>query len=171
MIEILKTRFSSNMKRHPDLDWGDVEKILKKDKKMLKTLELMEESGGEVDVVTIEEGRHIYCDCCRETPLYRRSLCYDEEALAKRVKNPPKGSALKQAQEYGVRLLDEKLYRRLQEIDEFDLKTSSWIETPDDIREKGGALFCEKRYGRVFVFHNSADSYYSVRGWRGYIQI
>ena len=171
MIEILKTRFNSNMKRHPDLDWKDIEKILKKDKKILKTLELMEKSGGEVDVVTIEEGRYIYCDCCRETPLSRRSLCYDEEALAKRVKNPPKGSALKQAQEYGVRLLDEKLYRRLQEIDEFDLKTSSWIETPADVREKGGALFCEKRYGKVFVFHNSADSYYSVRGWRGYIQI
>ena len=171
MIEVLKTRFNAYKTRHPDLKWADVEKILKKDKKLLKTLEMMEESGGEADVYALEKGKYIYCGCCKETPSSRRSLCYDDEALAKRSKNPPSGSAMSQARKFGVKLFDEKLYRWLQELEEFDLKTSSWIETPSDIREKGGALFCERRYGKVFVFHNSANSYYSVRGWRGYIPI
>ncbi len=171
MLETLKNRFHENMNRHQDLKWEDVEKRLQDHPGMLEILKQMEESGGEPDVIgsDTDSGKMIFCDCSKETPSGRRSLCYDEEALLKRSKNPPAGSALAQAQKMGVELMNEVLYRRLQELGEFDLKTSSWIKTPDNIREKGGALFCERRYGTVFTFHNSADSYYSVRGWRGYI--
>lgn len=173
MLETLKNRFHENMKRHPDLKWEEVEKRLQDHPKMLEILKQMEESGGEPDVIgtDADSGKLIFCDCSKETPSGRRSLCYDEEALQKRSKNPPAGSALAQAHKMGVELMDEGLYRRLQELGEFDLKTSSWIKTPDNIREKSGALFCERRYGTVFTFHNSADSYYSVRGWRGCIYI
>ncbi|MBQ1307486.1 MAG: DUF4256 domain-containing protein [Erysipelotrichaceae bacterium] len=171
MLKTLKNRFHENMKRHPDLKWEEVEKRLQDHPKMLEILKQMEESGGEPDVIgtDADSGKLVFCDCSKETPSGRRSLCYDEEALQKRSKNPPAGSALTQAQEMGVELMDEKMYYRLQELGEFDLKTSSWIDTPADVRDKGGALFCERRYGRVFTFHNGADSYYSVRGWRGYI--
>lgn len=171
MLKTLKNRFHENMKRHPDLKWEEVEKRLQDHPKMLEILKQMEESGGEPDVIgnDADSGKLIFCDCSKETPSGRRSLCYDEEALQKRSKNPPAGSALHQAQEMGVELMDEKMFYRLQELGEFDLKTSSWIDTPADVRDKGGALFCERRYGRVFTFHNGADSYYSVRGWRGYI--
>ena len=171
MLKTLKNRFHDNMKRHPDLKWEEVEKRLQDHPKMLEILKQMEESGGEPDVIgtDADSGKLVFCDCSKETPSGRRSLCYDEEALQKRSKNPPAGSALTQAQEMGVELMDEKMYYRLQELGEFDLKTSSWIDTPADVRDKGGALFCERRYGRVFTFHNGADSYYSVRGWRGYI--
>ena len=173
MLKTLKNRFHENMERHPDLKWEEVEKRLQDHPKMLEILKQMEESGGEPDVIgtDADSGKLIFCDCSKETPSGRRSLCYDEEALQKRSKNPPAGSALAQAHKMGVELMDEGLYRRLQELGEFDLKTSSWIKTPDNIREKGGALFCERRYGTVFTFHNSADSYYSVRGWRGCIYI
>ena len=139
----------------------------------IETLAKMEESGGEPDTIGIdpESGKLIFCDCSAETPAGRRSLCYDDEALRKRTKNPPVGSAVTQAQEMGVSLLTEELYYRLQELGLFDRKTSSWISTPDDVRNQGGALFCERRYGRVFTFHNGADSYYSVRGWRGFILV
>ncbi|MBR2533578.1 MAG: DUF4256 domain-containing protein [Erysipelotrichaceae bacterium] len=171
MLETLKNRFLENMNRHQDLKWEDVEKRLQDHPGMLEILKQMEESGGEPDVIgsDTDSGKLIFCDCSMETPSGRRSLCYDEEALLKRSKNPPAGSALAQAQKMGVELMNEVLYRRLQELGEFDLKTSSWIDTPADVRDKGGALFCERRYGRVFTFHNGADSYYSVRGWRGYI--
>ena len=149
ITEILKNRFYQNMTRHPDLQWEFVEARLNENTEALEVLMRMEE----------------------ESPSGRRSLCYDEEALEKRKKNPPKGSAMHQAQEMGVSLLTEELYRRLQELGPFDQKTSSWIATPDDIRSKGGALFCERRYDVVFTFHNGAESYYSVRGWRGYIMI
>ena len=173
MIEILKNRFYQNTTRHPDLEWGSVEARLNENKEVLETLRLMEESGGEPDIIGIDEtsGKFIFCDCSRESPAGRRSLCYDDEALKKRKKNPPAGSAAHQAAEMGVSLLTEKLYRRLQELGPVDQKTSSWIATPDDIRSKGGALFCERRYDTVFIFHNGADSYYSVRGWRGYITL
>ena len=165
MLKTLKNRFHENMKRHPDLKWEEVEKRLQDHPKMLEILKQMEESGGEPDVIgtDADSGKLIFCDCSKETPSGRRSLCYDEEALQKRSKNPPAGSALTQAQEMGVELMDEKMYYRLQELGEFNLKTSSWIDTPADVRDKGGALFCERRYGRVFTFHNGADSYYSVR--------
>ena len=173
MIEILRKRFEENMDRHPDLNWDDVTTRLQGNANALQTLERMEETGGEPDTIGIDEatGKLIFCDCSKETPGSRRSLCYDEEALMKRKKNPPAGSVEAQAKEIGVELMNEELYRRLQTLGEFDLKTSSWIETPDSIRKLGGALFCERRYGAVFTFHNGADSYYSVRGWRGYVLI
>ena len=171
MLETLKNRFEKNRQRHPDLTWEQVEARLRGNEKALAALLAMEESGGEPDVIGLaEDGDGIlFCDCAKETPAGRRSLCYDEEALRKRAKNPPAGSACGQARSMGVTLLTEALYYRLQELGEFDLKTSSWIAAPAEIREKGGALFCERRYGRVFTFHNGADSYYSVRGWRGYL--
>lgn len=172
-VELLKNRFHKNMTRHPDLGWEFVEARLNENRKVLEALKLMEESGGEPDIIGIDEtsGKIIFCDCSSESPAGRRNLCYDDEALQKRKKNPPKGSAVHQAQEMGVSLLTEELYRRLQELGPFDQKTSSWIATPDEIRSKGGALFCERRYDAVFTFHNAADSYYSVRGWRGYITL
>ena len=173
MIDILKNRFNENRMRHPRLEWEYVEARLSENIEVLDILKQMEESGGEPDAIGIDEtsGKLIFCDCSAETPAGRRSLCYDDEALRKRKKSPPAGSAMQQAQEMGVSLLTEDLYRRLQESGSYDLKTSSWIATPDEIRSKGGALFCERRYGTVFVFHNGAESYYSVRGWRGYITI
>ena len=173
MIEVLKNRFYENMTRHPDLDWKDVEIRLRENANSLQILSRMEESGGEPDVIgqDTETGELIFCDCSKESPAGRRSLCYDDEALRKRKKNPPADSAVHQAREMGVGLMTETMYRRLQMLDELDLKTSSWIETPDAIRRLGGALFCERRYGAVFTFHNGADSYYSVRGWRGYLLV
>ena len=169
MLETLKNRFEKNKQRHPTLSWEQVEARLRGNEKALAALLAMEESGGEPDVIGLaEDGESIlFCDCAKESPAGRRSLCYDEEALGKRAKNPPAGSACGQARDMGVTLLTEALYYRLQELGEFDLKTSSWIAAPAEIREKGGALFCERRYGRVFTFHNGAESYYSVRGWRG----
>ena len=171
MLTTLKTRFLENMLRHPDMDWADVERRLLEHPDALEILRRMEETGGEPDVIGFADDgeRLLFCDCAPESPAGRRSLCYDEAALLARKKNPPAGSAERQAEELGVPLLTEALYRRLQTLGEFDLKTSSWIATPDSIRSKGGALFCERRYGEVFVFHNGADSYYSVRGWRGYL--
>lgn len=173
MIDVLEKRFRENVPLHPDLKWEDVEKRLIENKDALDILERMEESGGEPDTIGRDEetGKLIFCDCSKETPSGRRSLCYDDEALMKRKKNPPAGSAVSQAEEIGCSLMTEDLYMRLQGLGEFDLKTSSWIRTPDEIRKLGGAVFCERRYGRVFTFHNGADSYYSVRGWRGYVLI
>lgn len=171
MINILKKRFLENMSRHPDLSWEEAEGRLAGNERALEALRRMEETGGEPDTIgwDRETGKLIFLDCSAETPAGRRSLCYDDEALKKRKKNPPSGSALSMARDMGCSLLTEALYRRLQETGEFDLKTSSWIGTPQEIRSLGGALFCERRYGTVFTFHNGADSYYSVRGWRGYI--
>ena len=173
MLEILKDRFFANMARHEGVQWEDVAERLSRDPKALEILKAMEDSGGEPDTIGFEEGSGtlIFCDCAKESPAGRRSLCYDDEALLKRKNNPPSGSALHQAQEMGLELMPEALYRRLQEFGEFDLKTSSWIATPDEIRQKGGALFCERRYGVVFTFHNGADSYYGARGWRGFFRL
>ena len=173
MLETLKKRFDENSLRHPDIKWQDVEKRLLDKPEALEVLKRMEETGGEPDVLYSDEstGEIIFCDCSKETPAGRRSLCYDDEALMKRKKNPPAGSAMHQAQETGVKLITEALYRRLQESGEYDLKTSSWIATPAEIRKQGGALFAERRYGTVFTFHNGADSYYSVRGWRGVLKV
>lgn len=146
MLKLPKKRFLENPDRHPDLAWETVEDRLR----------------GETNALAVLLR-------AKETPSGRRSLCYDEAALRSRKKNPPAGSALAQAEEIGAAPLTESLYRRLQELGEFDCKTSSWIATPESIRRLGGALFCERRYGTVFTFHNGADSYYSVRGWRGYI--
>ena len=172
ILETLKNRFLSHPERHLDLRWEEVEPRLSDCEKALETLKLMEDSGGEPDVIgTDEDGRLLFCDCAKETPAGRRSLCYDDEALKRRTKNPPSGSAVSAAQAMGVELLSEDLYYRLQETGEYDLKTSSWIAASEKIRALGGALFCERRYGRVFTFHNGADSYYSVRGWRGVLRV
>ena len=173
MLSILKQRFVIHMERHPGLDWETVEQRLTGDPSALAVLLRMEETGGEPDTLGFfgEDGKLLFCDCSAESPAGRRSLCYDDDALRKRVKNPPAGSALRQAEEMGASLLSEELYRRLQAVGAFDLKTSSWIATPEPIRRQGGALFCERRYGAVFTFHNGADSYYSVRGWRGFVTI
>ncbi|WP_211280465.1 DUF4256 domain-containing protein [Pseudoscardovia radai] len=173
MIEVLKNRFLDNPMRHQGIAWEAVEMRLNGNPEALAILKRMEESGGEPDAIGFDEktGGLIFCDCSKESPTGRRSLCYDDSALLKRKKNPPTGSAVGQAHKMGVELMTEALYRRLQELGEFDLKTSSWIATPEAIRQKGGALFCEKRYGVVFTFHNGADSYYAARGWRGYFQI
>ena len=173
MLELLQTRFHKNMALHPDLAWSDVEARLREAPDAMEVLRRMEESGGEPDTIGFDAatGKLIFCDCAAESPVGRRSLCYDDEALRKRTKNPPAGSAAGKAREMGVSLMTETLYRRLQSLGEFDLKTSSWIATPEEIRQKGGALFCERRYGAVFTFHNGADSYYSVRGFRGYLLV
>ena len=173
MLKLLEARFQKNKNLHMELNWPDVEQRLLAHPASLEILRRMEESGGEPDTIGIDEktGKLIFCDCSKESPLGRRSLCYDEKALQGRTKNPPSGSAERKAKEIGVSIMTEELYYRLQNLGEFDLKTSSWIAAPDDIRSKGGALFCERRYGRVFTFHNGADSYYSVRGFRGYILI
>ena len=173
MLEILKARFSEHKELHPDLEWSEVERRLREALAAVAVLQRMEESGGEPDTIGYDAntGKLIFCDCAKESPTGRRSLCYDEKALQGRTKNPPSGSAERKAKEIGVSMMTEGLYRRLQNLGSFDLKTSSWIATPDDIRVKGGALFCERRYDTVFTFHNGADSYYSVRGFRGYILI
>ena len=172
MLTILKARFLNNTRRHPNIDWSYVEERLNGSDTAMTALTRMEESGGEPDVIGIDtDGRVVFCDCSKESPIGRRSLCYDDDALRKRKKNPPTGSATAQAREMGVELMDEEMYRKLQSLGEFDLKTSSWIATPDEIRSQGGALFCERRYGAVFTFHNGADSYYGVRGWRGFIKV
>ena len=171
MLDTLKKRFEENPARHPETDWAYVEKRLCENPDAAAVLRRMEESGGEPDVMGLEGARVLFCDCAKESPAGRRSLCYDDEALVKRTKNPPSGSAAAQAAAIGVELMTEALYRRLQERGEFDLKTSSWIRTPEEIRRLGGALFCERRYGTVFTFHNGADSYYSVRGWRGFLLV
>lgn len=173
MLDILKKRFLDNMQRHPELSWDQVESRLREKEAALAALLRMEESGGEPDTIGYLPGTNklLFCDCAKETPAGRRSLCYDREALEKRTKNPPAGCATEQAREMGVELMTEELYYRLQALGQFDLKTSSWIAAPPEIRRLGGALFCERRYGRVFTFHNGADSYYSVRGWRGYLVV
>lgn len=173
IVDILKKRFEENVSRHPGIAWEEVLERLNGNEKALEILSRMEESGGEPDIIGRDEksGKLIFCDCSKETPAGRRSLCYDDEALKKRTKNPPSGSALAQAEETGASIVTEEMYRALQSLGEYDLKTSSWIYTPAGIRSKGGALFCERRYGTVFTFHNGADSYYSVRGWRGYILV
>lgn len=165
MLEALKTRFENNMNRHPDVSWETVERLLGEDAGRLHAAGWMEESGGEPDVLSFG-GRLLLCDCSRESPLPRRSLCYDGDARTARRKNPPASSAAEEAAERGLRLMTEAEYRYLQTLGEFDLKTSSWVLTPEDIRKLGGAIFCERRYGRVFTFHNGADSYYGVRGFR-----
>ena len=164
-IHAVKERFFAHPERHPGVEWETVEALLRQDEPKLQALEWMEETGGEPDII-LHGGKLQIWDCAKESLAGRRSLCYDEEALAQRKKKPPQGSAVGQAEAVGVRLLTEAEYCHLQTLGEFDTKTSSWIATPVEIRAKGGALFSERRYGRVFTFHNGADSYYGVRGYR-----
>ena len=168
LLRLLKSRFESNTHRHTGVAWEKVSARLEPSSAALKSLGEMEATGGEPDVIGQDKatGRFIFCDCSAESPLGRRSLCYDDEALNARKENKPGGSATGMAAAMGVELLTEEQYRELQQLGEFDAKTSSWIATPQDIRALGGSLFCDRRYGKVFTYHNGAQSYYAARGFR-----
>lgn len=173
LINTLKTRFQKHMHRHKGLQWEAVQKRLEANATKLKSLHAMEETGGEPDVVGQDKktGEYIFYDCAVESPKGRRSICYDDEALAARKEHKPADSATNMAKEMGIEILSEEEYRALQQLGEFDEKTSSWIKTPPAIRKLGGALFCDYRYKTVFVFHNGADSYYAARGFRGSLKV
>ncbi|MFN5183867.1 MAG: DUF4256 domain-containing protein [Bacteroidota bacterium] len=172
-IAQLKQRFMTYIQRHPKIKWENVENRLRKNPEKLKVIFKMESTGGEPDVIgqDIKSGEIIFCDCSEESPLGRRSLCYDVAALDSRKENKPAGNAEDFAKEIGITLLTESEYFQLQELGEFDLKTSSWLKTPDKIRNKGGAIFGDFRFGRVFIYHNGASSYYAARGFRGLISV
>ncbi|BDC47995.1 hypothetical protein F183_A03110 [Bryobacterales bacterium F-183] len=170
----LEQRFHKNPKRHKGVRWEDVKARLDAaDSKILHALSEMERTGGEPDVIGYDKatGAYLYCDCSPETPKGRRSICYDEAALQSRKENKPAASAYGMAEAMGVEILNEEQYRSLQKLGEFDLKTSSWIATPAKIRSLGGALFCDRRYDTVFVYHNGAESYYAVRGFRALVRV
>jgi hypothetical protein len=169
LLSTLKARFEKPMKRHIGLEWAKVQARLEANPEKLWSLDDMEKTGGEPDVVGYDKktGEYIFYDCSAESPKDRRSLCYDREALESRKEHKPKNSAIEMAADMGIELLTEKQYRELQQLGEFDLKTSSWVQTPDDIRELGGAFFCDRRYDTVFLYHNGAESYYAARGFRG----
>ena len=173
LLKTLKERFENNKHRHKDVKWPLVQARLEGHPEKLWSLHEMERTGGEPDVVGHDKqaGEFIFFDCSAETPKGRTSLCYDREALELRKEHTPKNSAVDLAAAMGVELLTEAEYRQLQTLGEFDLKTSSWIKTPADIRELGGALFCDRRFGHVFVYHNGAQSYYAVRGFRGSLRV
>jgi hypothetical protein len=167
LLATLQGRFEKNMARHRGLDWGKVKARLDAHPEKLWSLSEMERSGGEPDVIGLDKNAYIFADCSAQTPEGRVSLCYDDEALESRKEHKPKGSAVGMAKGMGIELLSEEEYLELQKLGEFDTKRSSWIRTPPEIRKLGGALYCDRRYGRVFVGHNGAESYYSGRGFRG----
>jgi hypothetical protein len=172
VLHALKVRFANNMHRHRGIAWSDVQPKLEANPAALRSLGEMESTGGEPDVISQdEEGRYTFCDCSAESPAGRRSLCYDREALESRKEHKPENSAVEMAAAIGIDLLTEDGYRELQKLGNFDAKTSSWICTPPDVRELGGALFCDRRYGKVFVYHNGAQSYYAARGFRGSLRV
>lgn len=169
----LKARFEQNMGRHAGIAWAKVQTRLEADADTLRALEAMERTGGEPDVVWHDKAtdEYVFVDCSSETPKGRTSLCYDPQALASRKENKPKGSALGMAADMGIEILSEDEYRKLQALGEFDARSSSWVQTPPDVRQRGGALFCDRRYGHVFVYHNGAESYYALRGFRGSLRV
>jgi len=173
LLTVLKTRFEKNMKRHKGLEWAKVQARINANPEKLWSLDEMELTGGEPDVVGFDKktGEYIFYDCSAESPKDRRSLCYDREALESRKEHKPKSNALDMAADIGIELLTEAEYRELQQLGEFDLKTSSWVQTPDRIRDLGGALFCDRRYDTVFLYHNGAESYYAARGFRGSLRV
>ena len=173
LIGVLKDRFEKNMKRHKGLQWEKIQTKLKSQPEKLWSLNEMENSGGEPDVIGFDKktNEYIFCDCSSESPKGRRSICYDYEALQSRKEHKPKNNAIDLAASMGIEILSEAEYRDLQKLGEFDLKTSSWIKTPTEIRELGGALFCDRRYDTVFLYHNGAESYYAARGFRGIIKV
>ena len=173
LLRTLERRFNGNMERHESVSWTEVLKRVESDARALSAIQQMEATGGEPDVIGRNDrtGQVTICDCSAESPSGRRSLCYDGEALASRKENKPEGSAVEMAAAMGIELLTEEDYRALQRLGTFDTKTSSWISTPSDVRELGGALFCDRRYGRVFVYHNGAQSYYAARGFRGLLRV
>ena len=172
-VKVLQARFAKNMRRHAGVDWRSVQAKLEAGPTKLLTLCEMERTGGEPDVIGYDEttGEFIFCDCSPESPAGRRSICYDREALDSRKENKPSGSAVEMAASMGIELLSEQQYRALQELGEFDRKTSSWVKTPARIRDLGGALFCDRRYDHVFTYHNGAESYYAARGFRGRLRV
>ena len=173
LLNILRKRFEKNMNRHEKLDWSKIEEKLKSNPSKLWSLNEMEISGGEPDVVDYDKktDEYLFFDCSAETPKNRRSFCYDREALDSRKENKPQNDVITVAQEMGVEILSEDQYRYLQTLGEFDLKTSSWVRTPKEIRELGGAVFCDRRYNTVFVYHNGANSYYAARAFRGSLRV
>ena len=177
LLDTLKIRFEKNMSRHRGMEWAQVqarlEASLEASPEKLWSLHQMEETGGEPDVVGFDKktGEYTFYDCAAESPKGRRSTCYDEEALASRKENKPASSAMAMAQAMGIELLTEAQYRALQKLGKFDLTTSSWVQTPEDIRKLGGALFCDRRYNTIFLYHNGASSYYAARGFRGALMV
>lgn len=173
LLQVLKARFEKNMHRHTGMEWDKVQAKLEAHTEKLWSLYEMERTEGEPDVVGYDEKKdeYIFIDCAKESPKGRRSLCYDRQALESRKKHKPENSVIDVATAMGIELLTEEKYRALQELETFDQKTSSWIQTPADIRQLGGALFCDYRYGTVFVYHNGADSYYAARGFRGELRV
>lgn len=173
LLQALKTRFDRHPRRHPGVAWADVQARLEARPSALAAVAEMERTGGEPDVIggAGADGGYTFCDCAAESPSGRRSLCFDAAALAARKENKPAGSAMALAETLGITLLDEAQYRALQALGEFDLKTSSWVQTPAAIRQLGGALFCDRRYGQVFTYHNGAESYYAARGFRGFVSV
>ena len=171
LLKTLKTRFEKNARRHEGMAWDGVAQRLAANPEKLRTLHEMEATGGEPDVIGREGEAYLFCDCAEESPKGRRSLCYDRAALESRKEFKPANTVVDLAASMGVELLDEERYRALQRLEAFDLKTSSWIKTPDSIRKLGGAIFCDRRYDTVFTYHNGADSYYGSRGFRGLLRV
>lgn len=173
LLSTLKSRFEKNMSRHKDLEWAKVQAKLNDQKEKLWSLHEMERTGGEPDVVGHDKktGEYIFYDCSAESPAGRRNVCYDREGQESRKTARPENNAIDMASAIGIVLLTEEEYREIQRLGEFDTKTSSWLKTPSDIRNLGGALFADRRYGHVFIYHNSAPSYYSVRGFRGWLRV
>lgn len=173
LLKVLQVRFEKNMERHKDIKWDKVQAKLEVDPKKMSALNEMEATGGEPDVVGFDKkaGEYIFYDCSAETPKGRRSTCYDREGLESRKEHKPENNAVDMAAAMGIEILSEEQYRELQTLGEFDLKTSSWIQTPAAIRKLGGALFADRRYDCVFVYHNGAQSYYAVRGFRGSLRV
>jgi hypothetical protein len=173
LLATLGARFRKHMERHEGIEWQDVQARLEAHPDKLWSLHEMERTGGEPDVIGYDEqtGKYIFVDCSAESPKGRRSVCYDQEALESRKEHKPKASAVGMAEEMGIELLTEQQYRELQQLGSFDTKTSSWVKTPARIRQLGGALFCDRRYDAVFVYHNGAESYYAARGFRGLLRV
>lgn len=173
LLKTLQTRFEKNMNRHKDLEWAKVQAKLEASPDKLWSLNEMEETGGEPDVVGYipPSDEYVFCDCSPESPKGRRSLCYDQDALESRKQHKPKDSAMNMAAAMGIEMLGEEQYRGLQQLGSFDAKTSSWLKTPDNIRELGGAIFGDYRFGTVFIYHNGAESYYAARGFRGSLKV
>ncbi len=177
LLSVLKARFEKNMDRHKGIEWAKVQTKLEANPQKLWSLDEMEISGGEPDVVVPiatgdqKAGEYIFYDCSEESPKGRRSICYDHEALEARKEHKPADSAVNMASEMGIELLTEEEYRELQKLGKFDMKTSSWVKTPADIRKLGGAIFCDRRYNTIFMYHNGAESYYAARGFRGSLRV
>ncbi|GGG51680.1 DUF4256 domain-containing protein [Epilithonimonas arachidiradicis] len=173
LIKILKTRFEKNPKRHENIQWEDVQKKLESNPGKLWSLNEMERTEGKPDVVGYDKktDEYLFIDCSAESPKGRRSLCYDRDALNSRKEHKPVNSAIDLASELGIEILNEEQYRELQTLGNFDLKTSSWVKTPEEIRKLGGAIFCDRRYNNVFLYHNGAESYYAARGFRGILRV